>query len=434
MNKAEVVVVGAGPAGLSCACALARKGVDVVVIERGSFPGSKNMFGGIFFTPVMEKLFPDFFEQAPWERFVARRRISLLSGDSEAALDFRPGRFSRPPYNHSLIVKRADIDQWFAKKAEAAGANIICDYCVRDFIREGKRIVGVAGGGEEDRLLADVVVCAEGANSLLTEKAGIREPLGPACRSIAVKENIRLTREVIELRFGLSGRQGAAYEFFGAASQGLLGSGFIYTNRDSLSVGVGFSIQDYIDRGKGRAPNDILEDFKGHPAVAPLLDGGEVAEYLCHMIPCDDFRRTPKLYRDGLLVVGDAAGFVNNSFLHEGVNLAMTSGVLAAETILAAREKGDFSERALSVYQKRLAQSCVMKDLKEAKNFIPFVRSHPQLLREYPAFLNDILAEYFEISDQSKGEMKKHIFKKIRQEIGMGRLAADTLGILKNLV
>jgi electron transfer flavoprotein-quinone oxidoreductase len=120
--------------------------------------------------------------------------------------------------------------------------------------------------------------------------------------------------------------------------------------------------------------------------------------------------------------------------LHEGVNLAMASGVLAAETILAARDKKDFSSGMLAGYQKRLEQSFVIKDLKNAKNFIPFVSTHPQLLQKYPLLVNGILAEYFGISEQPKAEIKKRIFRKIRQEVGLGRITVDMVGILRNLI
>jgi electron transfer flavoprotein-quinone oxidoreductase len=433
-DKVDVIVVGAGPAGLSCAYTLAKNGVEVLVIERGGYPGAKNMFGGIFFSPIMEKLFPDFVEEAPWERFVSKRRISFLAGDNEMSFEMRPGAFNEPPFNHSFLAKRARIDKWFAGKAEDAGINIICNYCVRDFLYEDGKVIGITSGGDDDSLLADVVICAEGANSILSEKAGMRGKIEPEKRSIAIKENIKFTQSVIEDRFGLTGREGAAYEYFGSSVQGLLGNGFIYTNTDSLSVGIGFSLSDFMENKNGKTPNDILEDFKGHPAVAPLLKDGRTTEYMAHMIPCDSFNRLPQLYRDGLLLVGDAAGLLNTSFFHEGVNLAMASGVYAAETIIEAKEARDFTSATLSLYYDKLSKSFVIQDLKNCKNFMSFLHSHKNIISDYPALFNEILVDYFRVSEKPKIEVKKEIFNKVRKNVNLTRMAGDMAGALRNLV
>lgn len=433
-DKVEVIVVGAGPSGLACAYTLAKNRVKVLVIERGEYPGAKNMFGGIFFSSIMEKLFPEFLDQAPWERFVGKRKFSLLSGESEMAFEMRPGDFNQPPYNHSFVARRGAIDRWFAEKTEEAGANIITNYCVRDFLYEKNKVVGISSGGDDDSLLADCVVCAEGANSLLSEKAGLREKLEPGRRSIAVKENIRLGASCIEERFGLTGRQGAAYEYFGSSVQGLLGNGFIYTNTDTISVGVGFSLKDFMDNRNGKSPYDILEEFKSHSAIAPLVRGGKTIEYMAHMIPSDGFNNLPRFCRDGLLVVGDAAGLLNTSFFHEGVNLAMASGIFAAQTILEARSKDDFTQSGLSGYEEKLRESFVFKDLKNCKNFLSFLSTHKSLIKEYPELFNNILVDYFRVSEKPKSAVKKEIFNRLRKNIKFTRMAADMWGAWRNLV
>ncbi len=433
-DKVDVIVVGAGPAGLASAYTLAKSGVNVVVIERGEYPGSKNMFGGIFFSPVMEKLFPEFLEKAPWERFVSKRRFSILSGDSELAFEMRPGAFNSPPFNHSFMAGRARMDKWFAEKAEDAGANIICNYCVRDFLYENGKVVGITSGWDDDSLIADLVISAEGANSILSEKSGLRKRLSPERRSIAVKEIIKLDPAAIEDRFGIVGREGAALEFFGDSVQGLLGNGFIYTNRETISVGVGFSISDFIANVKDKSPNDILEAFKAHPAVQPYIKGGETVEYMAHMIPSDNYENLPKLYRDGLLLVGDAAGLLNASFFHEGVNLAMASGIFAAETAIEAIKQKDFSSRMLKLYKDKLDDSFVMKDLKNAKNFISFLYEHKSMINDYPALFNDLLVDYFGVSEKPKSEVKRDIFRKLMKDVKKRKMAGDMWGAFRNLV
>ncbi|MBF0384296.1 MAG: FAD-dependent oxidoreductase [Candidatus Omnitrophica bacterium] len=434
-DKVEVIIVGAGPAGLTCAYSLAKRGAEVVVIERGEYPGAKNMFGGIFFSSIMEKIFPEFFDEAPWERFVGKRKFSILAGKSELAFDMMPSAFNEKPYNHSFITLRGTMDGWLAKKAEGAGVSIITDYCVSDFLYEKGKIVGItSGSGDEDNLLADMIVCAEGANSILTEKAKLRKKIDPERRSIAIKENMRLPQNVIEDRFGLAGRQGAAFEYFGEAVQGLLGNGFIYTNKDSLSVGVGFSLSDFIKNRNGKNPNDILEDFKSHPSIAPLLKGAEIVEYMAHMIPSDGFDSLPKLYRDGLLVIGDAAGLLNTSFFHEGVNLAMASGIYAADTIMEARRKNDFSSQTLSLYEEKLKDSFVLQDIKNCKNFLSFLHKNKSLINDYPTLMNDILVDYFRVSEKPKTAVKKEIFRKVKKNVKFTRLAREMWGAWSNLI
>jgi len=238
-DRCEVVIIGAGPAGISCGYVLAKAGVQVLILERGQYPGAKNMFGGIFFSNQMSKLIPNFYNEAPVERFVAKKHYSMLVDGSEIALSFEPEEFKKPPYNHSFIVRRSVFDKWFAQKAEEQGATIICGVTVTDFLWNGNRVAGVTTSpGDDNALLADVVVCAEGANSLLSEKAGLRNRSSMCARTIGVKEVIRLGKDVIDERFGLTGREGAAYEYFADATPGMLGDGFIYTNLDSLSVGV----------------------------------------------------------------------------------------------------------------------------------------------------------------------------------------------------
>ena len=114
---------------------------------------------------------------------------------------------------------------------------------------------------------------------------------------------------------------------------------FIYTNKDSVSIGVGALIDHLLK--KRMTPYELLENLKGHPIVRSLIQGGEVKEYLAHMIPEAGYHGIPKLYMAGLLVVGDAAMLVN-SFFREGSNLAMISGKLAAEAVIRAKEKGDY--------------------------------------------------------------------------------------------
>jgi len=435
MHKCEVVIIGAGPAGIACGYVLAKAGVDVVILERGQYPGAKNMFGGIFFADQMNKLIPQFYTKAPVERFVAKKHYALLINNSEVSLNIDSEEHKKPPYNHSYIVRRSVFDKWFAKKAEEQGATIICDTAATDFVWNGKRVVGVTAGTADDDdnvLLADVVVCAEGANSMLSEKAGLRNRLSMRSRCISVKEVIELGKDVINERFGLTAREGAAYEYFADATPGMLGDGFIYTNMDSLNVGVGVVISEMYGRENPVSLNELLERFKNHPCIRPLVKGGKTLEYSAHMIPMDGYKNLPRFYTNGLMLIGDAAGLVNNSICHEGVNMAMASGIMAAATILENRAKKSYDTKALRSYEQRLKHSFVLENMKSSRDFIDTLRTQKELLNDYPHLMKDVITKFFEVGDVPKGTVKRDIIRMIRSRMSFVRAAKTFTAMLKS--
>jgi len=153
-------------------------------------------------------------------------------------------------------------------------------------------------------------------------------------------------------------------------------------------------------------PYDILQRYLQHPAIAPLVEGGQLLEYGAHLIPEGGYRAMPKLYTDGAMVAGDAAAMVNA--LHwEGTNMAIVAGKEAAETAIEAHNLNDFSAQTLSRYEARLKQGFILKDLKQYRGFAKFLETHPQFMDVYPNFLNDALGKFF----SAYGEPKKDLFK-----------------------
>lgn len=411
-DKVEVIVVGAGPAGIACALTLARAGVETVVFERGEYPGAKNVMGGILFTNTLAKLIPDYHEKAPVERPVTKRKFMALNDRDALGVEMSFDDFAAPPYNHNFTALRARFDQWFAAQAEEAGAMILNETVVDDFIRDaGGKIVGVKSRREDGDLLANCVVLADGVNSFLAKKAGLRSEFEPRDFVLGVKMVLGLPKEKIQERFGLaSDKEGAAWEFFGGVTANVLGSGFIYTNRESLSIGLGVGLDDACRQGL--RPYELLDKFMDHPYVRNLVAGSEPMEYSAHMIPEGGYKKMPQLFADGLLVCGDAASFVNTSAYHEGSNLAMESGVLAARTILQARGRGDYSAKSLMKYGEFLGDSIVIKDLKKYERVPEFLHSSPHVFRDYMDLAIELARDYFTVDDLSKGERQKLMFKK----------------------
>jgi electron transfer flavoprotein-quinone oxidoreductase len=382
-DRFDVAIVGAGPGASMAAYALAKAGLSVVMFERGDTPGSKAMFGGVLYTPILARFFPTFPTEGCVERHVVEKRFAMLAESNEISVSFRFLDFEPPYFNHSFTALRARFDRWLAAKAEEAGALLVTATVVDEVLRKDQQIVGVRARREGGEVLASVVVAADGANSLLAKQAGLRKEL-PLSVILGVKEVVSLPREVIEDRFNLEGDEGAAIEYIGgAAVKGIMGAAFIYTNRDTLSVGYGCPLHAL--QNLKQQPDELLNQFKLHPSVRRLLRGTTPEEYSAHLIPELAPQDLPQLVTDGFLVIGGAAGLINaNPIFHEGTNMSMASGLLAAEAIIEAHKTGDFSARGLRRYEERLRQSFAWRDMERYQRLTRMAESHPQLFGKYP--------------------------------------------------
>ncbi len=422
-EKFDAIVVGAGPAGSAAALTMARKGLSVVLIERGEYPGAKNVMGGVLYRKMLETLVPNFWEEAPLERPVVEQRMALLSERSAVTAGFKDPALGEPPYN-AFTVLRANFDRWFAGKAEEAGAFLLPGMPIEDVVRKDGKVVGVqAFDGSE--LYADVVVVADGVNSLLAKKMGLRGELRPSEVALAVKQVISLPKETIEQRFNIQDGQGVVMELMGAATGGMVGQAFLYTNRESLSIGVGCLLSEFVKTKK--TPYDLLEDLKQHPFVAPLIEGGVAEEYTAHLIPEGGYDTVPQVYGDGFLLAGDAAKFVN--VLHrEGSNLAMESGRLAGETVAFAKERGDFSAATLRRYREHLDAGFVLRDLHQYRGVPGFMEHNPQFFNFYPQILNEVARDMLTVDGVPKREKERSALRRVLRQRPALRIARDLYG------
>lgn len=424
-NQFDLIVVGAGPAGSAAALVAARAGLKVILLERGEFPGSKNCSGAAMYgSAVLNELIPNFWETAPVERYVTRRVLSFMSHDSSLSVDFKTTQFAEPPYN-AFTVLRPKFDRWLAGEAEKAGAMLVCETVADSLLRdENGRIKGVRVGREQGEIFAPLVIAADGVNSFLAKQAGLQRQFKPEEMSVGVKEVLQLDREILENRFGLSGNDGMVNEFIGAITADVHGGGFLYTNQDSLSIGVIAQISSLAEQ-KARA-YDLLDLFKQHPSVAPLVRGATRREYSAHMIPEAGYNFIPRLYTDGMLVTGDAAGlcFATGIYL-EGINYAIASGAAAGKMAAEAHTAHDFSANNLKLYQTRLEDSFVLKDFKKYRHAPEFVNS--ELLQNfYPQILCDSARELFTSRGQTKRKLFKVVWDQLRYEkVSPWKLAQD---------
>lgn len=426
VEKFDAVVVGAGPAGAAAATTMARAGLSVVLVERGEYPGAKNVMGGVMYGRMAAEVVPEFWTQgAPIERVVVEERIWLATDDSAVSVSHRSpeGAYHPDGCPNAFTVLRAKWDRWFAQKAEEAGALLVPGTTVEDVLWQDGRVAGVRTGREEGDLDADVVVLCDGVNSALVERARLRDhPVEPHQLALGVKEVIGLPPEVIEARFNVERGQGVTIEIYGAVTRGMSGYGFLYTNHDSVSVGVGVLVS-HLMRTR-IPPYELLEGLKQHPLVRPLLAGGETLEYSAHAIPEGGWRAMPKLYGDGVLVAGDAAMMVNG--LHrEGSNLAMTAGRLAGETVVEAKRRGDFTARTLSLYAAKLEESFVLKDLRKYRDLPELAERRPDLFGTFAELLNLAAHEMLTVDGLPKRDKQRKIWREVTRRKPLWGLARD---------
>lgn len=405
----DVIIVGGGLAGCTSAYLCAKAGMETLLIERGNFAGAKNMTGGRLYAHSLEQIFPNFAAEAPVERCITHEKISFMTDEDSFTIDSHLEPQS-DPRARSYTVLRASFDQWLAAQAEEAGASLVAGIRVDDLIKNERRVQGVIAGGEE--MTAKMVILADGVNSILGEKAGMVSKVTPHNCAVGVKEVIKLSPEQINDRFGCTDENGTAWLFAGSPSNGQMGGGFLYTNKDSVSLGLVFGLHNIATAQK--SVPQMLEDFKQHPTVAPLLRGGTLAEYSAHVVPEGGLDMVPQLAGDGVLVAGDAAGLcMNVGYTVRGMDLAIASGEAAAKAAIAAKNSGDFSQEGLALYEKTLRESFVFKDLELYKK-LPAFLDNPRFFNEYPHMVVGMMRDMFTINGPST-PLRKKIFPHLRQ-------------------
>lgn len=423
-EKFDAIVVGAGPSGNAAAYTLAKAGLKVLQIERGEYPGSKNVQGAILYADALEKVIPDFRDEAPLERHIIEQRMWVLDDQSFIGTHFRSDDYNKPPYNRYTII-RAQFDKWFSSKVREAGALLICETTVDSLLIDGGRVVGVRCDRDGGDVFADVVILADGVNSLLAKKAGFHPEIKAQNVALAVKEILFMPQETIEARFNVKEGEGVVIEMIGKITDGMMGTGFLYTNADSLTIGVGCMLSDFKHSANRTSPYALLEKMKRHPSIAPLIEGGEMKEYCAHLIPEGGFYAVPKVYGDGWMIVGDSGGFVNATH-REGSNLAMTTGRLAAETVIAAKAAGKpMSEAVLKAYKKALDESFVMKDLHKYRDMPKVFHDNNQFFTTYPELVNRAAQKMITVDGVDKKSKEREIFASFRQKRSLAGLMGD---------
>lgn len=410
--KVDALIVGAGLSGLAAAERLADAGLQVVVLERGAGPGSKSITGGRLYVGCVRDRFPEWWSDAPLERAVTREAWTVLDGQSSLRVDFHDEALGGEKHK-SYTLLRSKFDGWLGERLEGKGVFIIPEKPVTELLHENGQVVGVMVDQEE--LHADAVIVCDGLLSFVGQAAGLRECPKPKSVAVGAKEVIGLPSGVIEDRFSLEKGEGAAELFLGSLTRGMTGGGFCYTNADSLSLGMVIGVGGLMDKGGAEKLPEIFEAFKAHPRIKPLVRDGEVLEYSAHLIPEGGLGDVPKLVGNGILLAGDAARLaLNMGYTVRGMDFALASGQMAADALIAARERGDMSAAGLSGYEREMRSSFIWSYLEAFRN-MPELLENQDLYTRYPAELCGFMRELVQLDNEQPGKISSKVWGLLRR-------------------
>lgn len=432
-NIIDVLVVGAGPSGIAAATTIARAGKKVVVIERGASIGTKNMFGGAVYLHAIKDIFPDSYKEAPYERYINDHSWALLTEDATTQISHK--KSSKDKAQATATVFRPKFDEWMAQEAKKDGVIFASKTVVRELIEKNGTVIGLRTDLED--YYAPITIIADGVNSLLSEQIGLKRKSVPKEVILGIKETIKLPSQTIEERFNIEkdSNDGVLKEFFGGLggeNENIFALGYMYTFKNHISIGLGVALEDLSELKL--TPNELLERLKNHPQIKPFLQDGESSEYSAHLIPEGGYNALPKLYKNGALLVGDAAGFVNP--LHfEGTNLAMESGKLAGETALLALERKDYSTNVLKIYRKKLEESFVIQDLKSYRNIIDMAKNRVgSIFGYYPKKADEFFTMFTTATGTPKRKGYREFVKRFLFDRKLSELFKDCYQFAKSFI
>ncbi len=413
MSQHQCIVVGGGFAGASAAIRLAQKGVKVLLVERADEGGAKNLSGGILWGNDLAAILPDWKATMPVERPVSNKKVGFLSENGPAfVIDYHDPSLKKDTIGFAVL--RAKTDKWLLEQAKKAGVTVVTGVNVEGLAKKNGRVIGVLQSGEVTT--ADVVIVADGANSRLTIQGDLRhgdKKLDMDHYALGVKEVLKLPRATLEERFGTGADGGMAGEFVLGRRDGVLAGGFLYTNLDTLSLGVVINLPSMKNQGE-LTTHDVVEQFRNHPYIQSLVKGAELVEYGAHLVPEGGYMALSELYADGVLVVGDAAGFCfSNGIVIQGMNYAVRSGICAADAVVHALKVGDMSAVTLQRYEKNLEKEGVLADFREFKNVGKFLWN-PRLFQKYPDFLASIFKRMLK-AEGPKQKTRIHVMEAMKE-------------------
>ena len=382
--EADVLIVGGGPAGLAAAIKLrqlaaanGKDDLEIYLVDKGREIGAHGISGAVVDPKGLDELIPDWRETAPVEAAVSTDEMWYLNPNgSKLAVP----ALAMPPMmkNHGKFVSSLQkLTKWLGGIAEEHGVNVLPEFAGQELLWEGDRCIGVRVGDkgvdhngapkanyeQGPDLLAKVVILSEGVRGTLAKQAiaklGLDAGKDPMVYAAGVKELWQCAPGKVT--------PGSVIHTFGhPLPNETFGGGFIYgMHNDVLDIGMVTGL-DYQDPTTD--PQDNMQRYKQHPAIAKMIEGGKLLRYGAKAIPEGGLYAMPRPYADGLLLTGDSAGFLNGMRL-KGIHLAIKSGIMAAETAFDALVADSYTAQTLSAFETKFQASWAYKELKVARNF-----------------------------------------------------------------